>query len=60
MKKVLKKIFKTLIASVIILLSATIVSLFLNIIQDFCPTLYLIIGIIVLLSAGYLSMIVFK
>ena len=60
MKKVLKKIFKTLIASVIILLSATIVSLFLNIIQDFCPTLYLIIEIIVLLSAGYLSMIVFK
>ncbi len=54
MKKVLKKIFKMLVASVIILFVATIVSLILNIIQHFCPTLYWIIGIIILLVAGYL------
>lgn len=54
MKRYLKKIFKMLVASVIILFVATIVSLILNIIQHFCPTLYRIIGIIILLVAGYL------
>ena len=60
MKKVFKKIFKTFVACVIILLVATFVSLFLNIIQYFCPTLYWIIGIVVLLVAGYLFGNVFR
>ena len=60
MKKVLKKIFKMLVASVIILLVATIVSLVLNVIQHFAPTLYWIIGIIILLVAGYLFGNVFR
>lgn len=54
MKKVFKKIFKMFVASVIILLVATIVSLVLNVIQHFAPTLYWIIGIIMLLVLGYL------
>ena len=60
MKKVLKKIFKMFVASVIILLVATIVSLVLNIIQHFAPTLYWVIGIIILLVAGYLFGNVFR
>ena len=60
MKKVLKKIFKMLVASVIILFVATIVSLVLNLIRHFCPTLYWVIAIIILLVAGYLFGNVFK
>ena len=60
MKKILKKIFKALVASIIILLVATIVSLVLNLIQHFCPTLYWVIAIIILLVAGYLFGNVFK
>ena len=60
MKKVFKKIFKTFVACVIILLVAIFVSLFLSIIQYFCPTLYLIIGIIILLVEGYLFGNVFR
>ena len=60
MKKVFKKIFKTFVACVIILLVATFVSLFLNIIQHFCPTLYWIIGIVILILTGYLFGNVFR
>ena len=54
MKRYLKKILKMLVAGVIILFVATIVSLGLNLIQHFCPKLFLIIGVIILLVAGYL------
>ena len=54
MKKVLKRIFKMLVASAIILFVVTIVSLVLNLIQHFCPTLFWIIVMIILLVAGYL------
>ena len=60
MKKIIKQICKMLVASVIILFVATIVSLLLNIIQHFCPTLYWIIGIVILLVAGYLFGNVFR
>ena len=60
MKKVVKKIFKMLVASVIILCVATIVSLLLNIIQHFFPTLYWIVGIVILLVAGYLFGNIFR
>lgn len=60
MQKVLKKIFKMLVASIIILFVATIVSLVLNLIQHFCPILFFIIGMIILLIAGYLFGNVFE
>ena len=60
MQKVLKKIFKALVASIIILLVATIISLVLNLIQHFCPTLYWVIAIIILLVTGYLFGNVFR
>ena len=60
MKMVLKKIFKMLVASIIILFVATIVSLILNLIKYFCPALFWIIGIIILLVAGYLFGNVFR
>ena len=60
MKKILKKIFNMLVASVIIFFVAIIISLILILIQHFCPTLYWVIAIIVLLVAGYLFGNVFK
>lgn len=60
MKKVFKKTFKTLVACAIILFVATLVSLFLNVIQYFCPTLYWIIGIVILILAGYLFGNIFR
>lgn len=53
MKKVLKKIFKTLVASTIILFVGLVIVLLINIIEHFCPILLFIIGIGLLLFMGY-------
>lgn len=51
---ILKKIFKTLAASISILFIGFVTVLVLNLIEYFCPVLYWIIGIGVLFIAGYL------
>lgn len=53
MKKILKKIFKTLATSTIILFVGLVIVLLINIIEHFCPILLLIIGIGLLLFMGY-------
>lgn len=54
MRKAIKKIFRTLIGSIIVFIFVFIISLLFEIIKIFCPTLYIIIGILVFLCVGYI------
>ena len=51
--KNIKKIFKGLLASVIIFFVGTIVALMINLLANLSPTLFIIFFIIILLGAGY-------
>ena len=53
MNNIFKKIFRTIIASVIIFCIALVIEFILNIIEFFCPVLSWIIVIGIILFAGY-------
>ncbi len=50
----MKKVIRTIIASIIILFVAVLISLLLNIIEHFAPILFWIFEVVVLLFIGYI------
>ena len=53
MKNVMNKVFRTLIAILILFIVISIIELVFHILLYFCPVLYVIIVICVILFAGY-------
>lgn len=53
MNNILKKLFKMLATSIVIFCLALVGTLILNVIKHFCPILFWIIGISMLLFGGY-------
>lgn len=54
MKTIIKKIFRTLITSMIILVVGTFVTLLINLLAHYCPVIFAIFAVAVLLVTGYL------
>ena len=54
MKNVMKKILRTLIATLILLIISTIVTLVIKLLSAFCPVLFIIFSICILLCCGYI------
>lgn len=54
MKMTLKKIFRILITSIIIFVVGAFVSLLINLLAHYCPIVFVIFALIVLLVAGYI------
>ena len=54
MKTILKKMFRTLAASAIILIVGTFISLLINLLAEYCPAIFAIFAVFLLLFVGYI------